>query len=79
MDADAVVRKLSGEQYGAMSIRQLRAHGLSPNVVRRRIDTGHLERVARGVVVLGGTPALAARDAMVAILEAPPGAMLSHC
>ncbi|HJR92233.1 MAG TPA: type IV toxin-antitoxin system AbiEi family antitoxin domain-containing protein [Acidimicrobiia bacterium] len=78
MDADDVIRELSADQYGAMSLRQLSARGISGNVIRRRIQAGHLQRVARGVVVLGGTPALAARDSMIAVLEAPPGAMISH-
>ncbi|HSJ35415.1 MAG TPA: hypothetical protein VLB85_10210 [Acidimicrobiia bacterium] len=61
-----------------MSRRQLQAAGVSRNAVRHRVESGIL--VARGpqALVLAGSPVLAAQDAMVAVLDAPPGAMLSH-
>lgn len=78
MHVDQVIRQISAGQYGAVSRRQLAAAGVSRNSIRHRVESGML--LARGpqALVLAGTPALAAQDAMAAVLDAPPGAMLSH-
>lgn len=78
MDVDRVIRELSARQYGAVSRRQLRAAGVSANAIRHRLDSGMLQAKGPQALTLAGSPALAAREAMVAILDAPPGAMLSH-
>jgi hypothetical protein len=78
MDVDGTIRRLSEQQYGAMSRRQLTATGVSRSAIRHRVAIGMLIPVGPRVLLLAGTPALAARSAMAAVLDAPAGSMLSH-
>lgn len=78
MHPDQVIRQLSARQYGAMSREQLLGAGVSRNSIRHRLVTGMLEPRGPRALVLAGSPALAAREAMLAVLDAPGGAMLSH-
>lgn len=78
MDVDGVIRNLASQQYGVVSRRQLEEAGITRSAVRHRVESGMLEVASRRVLILAGTPELAARAAMTAVLDAPPGAMLSH-
>lgn len=78
MDVDRLIRDLCAAQYGAVGRVQLRDAGVSRHAIQHRIATGMLEARGKRALALSGSPALAARDAMVAVLNAPKGAMLSH-
>lgn len=78
MGIDQIIRDICSTQYGATSRAQLAGAGVSRHAIGHRVETGMLEGVGRRALVLSGSPALAARDAMVAVLDAPSGAMLSH-
>ena len=78
MDTDKAIRHLCARQYGAVSRAQLAAIGVSRHAILRRVRSGVLTAAGPKALVLSGSPALAARDAMVAVLDAPDGAMLSH-
>lgn len=78
MDADDAIRKLCANQYGAASRDQLLRSGVSRHAILNRVRSGMLSKAGRRAFVLTGSPSLAARDAMVAVLDAPDGAMLSH-
>ncbi|MEA2425121.1 MAG: hypothetical protein QOH13_1531 [Thermoleophilaceae bacterium] len=76
--ADAHIADLAARQHGVVSRRQLLALGLSRDAITRRIATGRLHRVHRGVYAVGH-PRLP-RDGhwMAAVLACGAGAVLSH-
>lgn len=78
MDVDKFIRDLAATQYGAVARLQLAEGGITRNAVRHRVESGMLVPAGRRVLVLAGTPPLAARSAAIAVLDAPAGAMLSH-
>ncbi|HEX2153649.1 MAG TPA: hypothetical protein VHL52_06705 [Acidimicrobiia bacterium] len=78
MEIDGLVRSRAAAQYGVVSRRQLFEMGLTRSAVTHRVANGMLTPVTRRVLVLAGTPPLAAQAAMVAVLDAPSGSFLSH-
>ncbi len=54
------------------------ACGLSPKMVERRVGSGHLHRVHRGVYAVGHGALTAAGRRHAAVLAGGPGAVLSH-
>jgi very-short-patch-repair endonuclease len=75
---DAVLARLAARQHGVVGRRQLLAAGIAPSMVNRRVDSGHLVPLHRGVYAVGH--ARLTRDGywMAAVLAAGPGALLSH-
>ena len=69
---------LARRQHGVVSLGQLTALGLDPRAVRRRIATGLLHPVHRGVYAVGHS--LLSREGrfMAAVLACGGGAVLSH-
>lgn len=78
MGPDETIRHLAAEQYGAIGRRQLQDAGVSRGAVLHRLSSGMLVPASRRVLLLAGVPALVAQAAMVAVLDAPVGALLSH-
>jgi hypothetical protein len=78
MTSIAAIRDLAQTQYGHVSTRQLSARGVPTHVVRHAVETGALRRVTRQVLQIAGTPEVEGTLAMVAVLDAPDGAVLSH-
>jgi very-short-patch-repair endonuclease len=71
-------RELLAAQGKAIARRQGAAAGMGPRVMRGRVDSGHWQRLQRGVyAAFSGDPA---RETMLwaALLRAGPGAVLSH-
>ena len=61
-----------------ISLAQLAKAGITPTMVRRRLEAGRLHRVHRGVYAVG-TPALTREGRwMAAVLACGPEAVLSH-
>lgn len=65
-------------QHGVFSHRQLRELGLGRSGIARRVRTGKLRRVHRGVFYAGHGPITRLGRFMAAVLAAGPGAALSH-
>ncbi len=77
-ERDAAIWALSKRQHGTVARRQLLELGLSPRRIERRITSGRLHPVWRGVYAVG-RPLLGRRGRwMAAVLACGPGAALSH-
>ncbi len=70
--------ELARRQYGVVSASQLRALGLDRFAVRRRVLSGHLHRLHRGVYAVGHTCLEPRGIYLAAVLGCGPGAALSH-
>lgn len=70
--------ELAERQHGVVARRQLGALGLSPTMVRDRIEQGHLLRLHRGVYAVGHRRLRREGWWMAAVLAAGPRAVLSH-
>ncbi|HEX7094752.1 MAG TPA: hypothetical protein VF183_02640 [Acidimicrobiales bacterium] len=78
MDADALLRRLADAQLGLVHHDQINKAGLSRGQLQRRVETGVLERVAPRVFRFVGSATSAHQRALAAVLDAGPGAALSH-
>src|SRR6476646_2124295 len=75
---DAAIWALVRRQHGAVARRQLLEFGLTPRRIERRIASGRLHPVWRGVYAVG-RPLLGRRGRwMAAVLACGPAAALSH-
>lgn len=75
--ADQVIQELAAGQHGVVGRRQLLNHGLTSDEVVRRVRSGWLRRVHRGVYGVG--PVVAPRGHLVAaILACGRGSWISH-
>jgi very-short-patch-repair endonuclease len=72
--ADAV----GARQHGAVHSQQLLDRGATKDEVRRAADRRELLRVAPAVYVTAGSPRTWRQSLMVAVLDAGPGACVSH-
>jgi very-short-patch-repair endonuclease len=75
---DRAVARIADAQHGVVSIRQLRAAGLSDEAVRIRAKAGRLYRLHRGVYAVGHRPVSRRGFWMAAALACGKGAVLSH-
>src|SRR5215213_916224 len=75
---DKRIAELALEQWGPISIDQLRELGLSARAVARRCAKGSLHQIHAGVYAVGH-PLLTEKGRwMAAVLAGGPGALLSH-
>lgn len=72
------IRELAARQHGAVAGHQVAGMGLVRSEVRRELDGHAWSRAAPRVWVLNGSVATVERSAMVRLLAAGPGAVLSH-
>lgn len=75
---DAVVAALAATQHGVITTAQLNACGLDRFAIRRRVDSGRLHRVFRGVYAVGHPGLSLDGRRHAAVLAAGPVAALSH-
>lgn len=76
---DAAIAELAERQHGRVARWQLLALGMGPDAINRRIRQGRLRRTpARGVYAVGHRIRSRKATWMEAVLEAGPGAALSH-
>jgi hypothetical protein len=69
---------LAAAQHGLVALEQVRLLGLSDSAVRKRVASGRLHRIHRGVYAVG-RPGLAAPGRwLAAVMACGPGAALSH-
>ncbi len=69
---------LAEQQFGVISRAQLLRCGVSPASIARWTKRGRLHRVARGVYAVGHRKLSLEGELSVALLQAGPGAALSH-
>lgn len=74
---DAQIAVIAARQHGVVSIRQLREAGISDDAVWRRVRSGRLHRVHRGVYAVGHRGVTFEGRAMAAALAVGEG-FLSH-
>jgi very-short-patch-repair endonuclease len=72
------IAALAGRQHGVISLPQLRALGVPPSQVKRRIRTGRLHPLHRGVYAVGHRNLTDAGLFMAAVLAIGRDAALSH-
>ena len=75
--ANEEMRRIAARQHATISRRQLLGAGFSPAAIDRRVESGVLRRVHRGVYLLGPVVPPLAGD-MAAVLACAPAAYLSH-
>ncbi len=75
---DAVVAAIASRLHGAISIEQLHLAGLDDAAVLRRVRSGRLHRLHRGVYAVGHIAPSNERQWMAAVLALGDGAVLSH-
>lgn len=78
MSVVAIVHALASCQHGAVSRSQLFELSVSAKAIRCALESGELIRRAHAVYVVAGSPRTWRQDLMVAVLDAGPGACVSH-
>lgn len=78
MAFDHDLRAMCATQYGIAGRRQLRSIGGTRTRIAHRISKGILRPITNEVLELVGTPPSDGKHALAAVLDAPPGAILSH-
>jgi very-short-patch-repair endonuclease len=78
MSVLALVRALAEGQHGAVSRAQLLDRGASRNAIAWAVRVGEMLAVAPEVFVVAGSPRTWRQQLMVAVLDAGPGACVSH-
>ena len=76
--ADQTIATLAGRQYGVVARRQLLAAGLTSTMLHRRLGTGRLVQLDRGVYAVGHRRLTREGFWLAAVLAVGPGAVLSH-
>ncbi len=69
--------RIARQQHGLVTRRQLLARGVQARVIDRRIETGELQRIRRGIYVVGPLQTPLTRD-LAAVLACGPTAHMSH-
>ena len=72
------MRSLAGAQHGLVARDQLRDRGIDRHAVQRRLRLTDWVAVTPRVLRLIGAPVTTEQQAMAAVLDAGPGAVLSH-
>ena len=75
---DHVVSRFAARQHGLVSRAQLIDAGVTSAMIAHRFETGHLERVLKGVYRVAGGQSTWHADLMAALLYCGPGSALSH-
>lgn len=76
-DVDRVIREVAAGQHGVVTRRQLIAAGVRRGAVERRVRSGHLAPIHRGIYRVGPVVAPRAGE-MAAVLACGEAALLSH-
>jgi very-short-patch-repair endonuclease len=75
---DGAIAKFAAVQHGVITAAQLREAGLTSAAISKRVKTGRLHRVHRGVYSVGYRASSDEARWMAAVLACGPGAVLSH-
>jgi hypothetical protein len=76
--ADRALASLAARQHGLVTTAQLLQAGFTNGAVTKRVTTGRLHRIHRGVYALGHARLSREGQWMAAVLAAGEGAVLSH-
>jgi predicted transcriptional regulator of viral defense system len=77
-ERDIKLARLAARQHGVVSRVQLLDAGVTDHAIERRLRSGSLHRVLRGVYVVGYGSTAPLTRAMAAVLACGPGTVLSH-
>ncbi len=77
-EATAAIRALAEQQHGVVARSQLLGHGLSAELVKGRLASGHLIPIYEGVFAVGQRRVGRYGKWMAAVLACGPNAVLSH-
>ncbi len=77
-DIDRTVAELAARQHGVVARRQLRALGIRPDAVARRVARGRLSLESDRVLRVAGSPSDTASRVMSAVLDVGANAAVSH-
>jgi very-short-patch-repair endonuclease len=72
------ITRLAGRQHGVFSRRQAHTVGVTKNSIRNGVERGRWQPIATQVLCMAGVPDGPLVRASAAVLEAGPGAALSH-
>ncbi|HEV3376849.1 MAG TPA: type IV toxin-antitoxin system AbiEi family antitoxin domain-containing protein [Thermoleophilaceae bacterium] len=75
---EARLGRIAGRQHGVVTHRQLDAIGIRGTAVKRRVATGRLVRLYRGVYGVGHLQQTREARWIAAVMASGPGAVLSH-
>jgi very-short-patch-repair endonuclease len=75
---DWAVAELARRQHGTVAVWQLLQLGLSRREIERRVGSGRIHRVHRGVYAVGHVALSREGQLMAAVVACGPGAVLSH-
>jgi predicted transcriptional regulator of viral defense system len=75
---ERAIQELAARQHGVISLSQLKSLGLGASGVRRRVATGKLRRLHRGVYAIGLARRSIEATYMAAVLACGPKAALAH-
>jgi len=76
--AEVGIARIAARQHGVITLAQLSALGVGRASVTRRLRSGRLHRLHRGVYAVGHTAPSEYQRYMAAVLACGPGAALSH-
>jgi very-short-patch-repair endonuclease len=77
-DAEMNVARLASEEWGVLSLEELRRCGLSEDMVSRRVRRGRLHRLHQGVYAVGHANVPLEGRFLAAVKASGSGAVLSH-
>jgi very-short-patch-repair endonuclease len=75
---DAAIARVAARQHGVVTVAQLRACGLGPGAIKRRVAAQRLQPLWRGVYSFGHRELTREGRLIAAVLACGPGARLSH-
>jgi very-short-patch-repair endonuclease len=75
---DLVIARIASRQHGVVSVEQLRSVGLDKRATSRRVQSGRLHSVHRGVYAVGHSRLTFEGRCMAAVLALGDGAAVSH-
>jgi very-short-patch-repair endonuclease len=75
---DLVIARIAGRQHGVVSVEQLRRARLDKRATARRVQSGRLHSLHRGVYAVGHSQVSFEGRCMAAVLALGDGAVVSH-
>jgi predicted transcriptional regulator of viral defense system len=75
---DLVIARIAASQHGVVSAAQLRAARIDRTATFRRVESGRLHRIRRGVYAVGHTSLSFEGRCMAAVLTLGEAAVVSH-
>jgi very-short-patch-repair endonuclease len=75
---ERAIARIGRRQDNVITRQQLLEAGLGPGAIEHRVETSMMQRLHRGVYLLGAAPPTQMARARAAVLACGPGAVLSH-